>query len=228
MVGRSEPWGVGLGSVSFIRDPPRPRDGVSPGDRVPWHNDGRRGRTVPHKEPRVARRGGAADLWIFRPDDRGTSRIRPGRIPGPVASRHGGARSPPHRSRRAVRSEGACLAVFDPRHPRSDRSIAARVPGRHRNGGETRCVVAAVARSGVPGLPRHGRTVASVVSGRVAVRDLRRYARRVRSTSRPSAVGYSSTRNAGRRSVGAIFSRIQGAISRRFLGPSTPMRSRGT
>src|SRR5213594_2127643 len=158
----------------------------------------------------------------------GTPRIRPGRIPGPAPSGHGGAGSPPHGSRRAVRSEGECVPVFDPRDPGSDGSPRDRVPGWPANRIEARCMVSAAAGYGVQDLRQCRGTVATVFPGWIAVRHVCVYASRVRSTSRPSEVGYSSTRNAGRRSFGAISSRIQGAISRRFRGPSTPMRSFGT
>ena len=129
VAGGSQSGGPGSRAASFPRDSPRSGGGISPGDRIPAHDHGRRGRTVPHAEPWLVGRGGPADLRIFRPDHRGTPRIRPGRIAGPAPSGHRGAGSPPHGSRRAVGSEGECLAMFDPRDPGPDGSPRDRVPG---------------------------------------------------------------------------------------------------
>src|SRR5207249_10208472 len=103
--------------ASCASDSPRSGGGVSPRDRIPPHDDGRRGRTVPHAEPRPVGRGGPAHLRIFRPDDRRTPRIRPGRIAGPAPSGQGGAGAGPPGSRRAVRSEGEGVPGVDPRYP---------------------------------------------------------------------------------------------------------------
>jgi len=197
MAGGPGPYGPGAHAASFPRDSPRSGDGVSPRDRIPPRRDGRRGRTVPDSEPRLTGGGGPADLRLFRPDDRRTPRIRPGRISGSAPSGHGGAGSAPHRSRRAVRSEGERVPVFDPCDLGSDGSPRNRVPGWRANRIEARCLVSTVTESGVRDVRRYRGTVATV-PGWFALREVCGYASRVRSTSRPSEVGYSSTRNAGR------------------------------
>ncbi len=173
LVGRSGPRGAGSDSSTLARDSPGPRAGVSPCDRVPMHLDRRGGGTVPHLEPGAVGRGGAPDLWIFRPHDRRIARVRPERIDGPDPNRHGGARSPPDGSRRTIRSEGECLPVFDPRNLGPDGSRPARVPRWHENRIKTRCVVSAVAGPGVQDLRQHRGTVATVVAGWIAVRAVR-------------------------------------------------------